>query len=85
MAGKAEDVFRSLRYYVPSSFDLRTSEVVGVLDPPRAGMHEKVIRSCREVIYFKFVSILSAFCLSECVNHILVLVTVLEKKSVFSL
>ncbi|CAI2354273.1 unnamed protein product [Caenorhabditis sp. 36 PRJEB53466] len=49
IAGRAEDVFRSMRYHLPSPFDLRKSRVVGVLDPPRAGMHEKVIFACREM------------------------------------
>ncbi|CAO4378171.1 unnamed protein product [Caenorhabditis nigoni] len=49
IAGKAEDTFRSMKYQLPAGFDLRTSRVVGVLDPPRAGMHEKVILACREM------------------------------------
>uniref|UniRef100_A0A8R1HZW9 tRNA (uracil(54)-C(5))-methyltransferase n=1 Tax=Caenorhabditis japonica TaxID=281687 RepID=A0A8R1HZW9_CAEJA len=49
IAGKAEDTFRSMRYHLPAGFDLRKSRVVGVLDPPRAGMHEKVILACREM------------------------------------
>ncbi|CAB3397877.1 unnamed protein product [Caenorhabditis bovis] len=49
IAGKAEDVFRSMKYHLPVGFDLRKSRVVGVLDPPRAGMHEKVILACREM------------------------------------
>ncbi|EGT56982.1 hypothetical protein CAEBREN_10396 [Caenorhabditis brenneri] len=49
IAGKAEDTFRSMRYHLPNGFDLRKSRVVGVLDPPRAGMHEKVILACREM------------------------------------
>ncbi|CAI5450922.1 unnamed protein product [Caenorhabditis angaria] len=49
IAGKAEDVFRTMKYHVPIQFDLRKSRLVGVLDPPRAGMHEKVILACREL------------------------------------
>uniref|UniRef100_A0A1I7TYM5 tRNA (uracil(54)-C(5))-methyltransferase n=1 Tax=Caenorhabditis tropicalis TaxID=1561998 RepID=A0A1I7TYM5_9PELO len=49
IAGKAEDTFRSMRYHLPNGFDLKKSRVVGVLDPPRAGMHEKVILACREM------------------------------------
>ncbi|KAE9421596.1 hypothetical protein Angca_004731 [Angiostrongylus cantonensis] len=47
LAGKAEDVFQSLRFNVPSEFDLQKSNIVGVLDPPRCGVHEKVILGCR--------------------------------------
>ncbi|KAJ1366821.1 hypothetical protein KIN20_027590 [Parelaphostrongylus tenuis] len=47
IAGKAEDVFQSLRYNVPSGFDLNKSNVVGILDPPRCGVHEKVVLGCR--------------------------------------
>ncbi|VDM63606.1 unnamed protein product [Angiostrongylus costaricensis] len=47
LAGKAEDVFQSLRFNVPPEFDLQKSDIVGVLDPPRCGVHEKVILGCR--------------------------------------
>ncbi|KAK5981162.1 hypothetical protein GCK32_001963 [Trichostrongylus colubriformis] len=47
IAGKAEDIFPSLRYSFPAEIDLRYSNVVGVLDPPRCGVHEKVVLGCR--------------------------------------
>ncbi|CAJ0592096.1 unnamed protein product [Cylicocyclus nassatus] len=47
IAGKAEDVFSSLRFHIPPDFDLQESNVVGVLDPPRCGVHEKVVHGCR--------------------------------------
>ncbi|KAK6754185.1 hypothetical protein RB195_013283 [Necator americanus] len=47
IAGKAEDVFPSLRFHIPPGFDLQQSNVVGVLDPPRCGVHEKVVLGCR--------------------------------------
>ncbi|KIH55100.1 hypothetical protein ANCDUO_14749, partial [Ancylostoma duodenale] len=47
IAGKAEDVFPSLRFHIPPGFDLLESNVVGVLDPPRCGVHEKVVLGCR--------------------------------------
>ncbi|EYC20988.1 hypothetical protein Y032_0020g17 [Ancylostoma ceylanicum] len=47
IAGKAEDVFPSLRFHIPPGFDLQESNVVGVLDPPRCGVHEKVVLGCR--------------------------------------
>lgn len=71
IAGKAEDVFRSMRYHLPSGFDLRKSRVVGVLDPPRAGMHEKVILACREMETMKrliFVSCEPNAAISNIVN-----------------
>ncbi|KAK0411391.1 hypothetical protein QR680_005631 [Steinernema hermaphroditum] len=49
VAAKAEDVFRDLRYSLPPGADLNKANVVGVLDPPRAGMHERVIFTCREM------------------------------------
>ncbi|KJH52164.1 putative S-(hydroxymethyl)glutathione dehydrogenase/class III alcohol dehydrogenase [Dictyocaulus viviparus] len=47
IVGKAEEVFQSLRFYVPSEFDLLKSNIVGILDPPRCGVHEKVVLGCR--------------------------------------
>lgn len=47
IAGKAEDIFPSLRFNVPSGFDLQHSTIVGVLDPPRCGVHDKVVLGCR--------------------------------------
>lgn len=52
IAGKAEDVFPSLRFHIPPGFDLLKSTVVGVLDPPRCGVHEKVVLGCRMVSSF---------------------------------
>ncbi|KAK6060510.1 GroES-like protein, partial [Cooperia oncophora] len=47
VAGKAEDVFPSLRFHLPPGIDLVQSDVVGVLDPPRCGVHDKVVLGCR--------------------------------------
>lgn len=50
MAGKAEDVFRDLQYHLPPGFDLnQPTNVIGILDPPRAGLGDKVIVGCRKV------------------------------------
>ncbi|CAI4223452.1 unnamed protein product [Auanema sp. JU1783] len=49
LAGKAENVFKSLKYNMPTGFSLDTSNVVGILDPPRAGLHEKVVLGCRQM------------------------------------
>ncbi|WKY11845.1 hypothetical protein Q1695_003428 [Nippostrongylus brasiliensis] len=47
VAGKAEDVLPSLRFTLPAGFDLLNSNIVGVLDPPRCGVHDKVVLACR--------------------------------------
>uniref|UniRef100_A0A915B449 tRNA (uracil(54)-C(5))-methyltransferase n=2 Tax=Parascaris univalens TaxID=6257 RepID=A0A915B449_PARUN len=47
VSGKAEDVFRGLRHYMPTSIKLDEANVVAILDPPRAGIHEKVVLGCR--------------------------------------
>ncbi|GMR59219.1 hypothetical protein PMAYCL1PPCAC_29414 [Pristionchus mayeri] len=49
VAGKAEDTFRGLRRYVPQAFSLDSARVIGVLDPPRRGIHHKVVVGCREL------------------------------------
>ncbi|VDO23408.1 unnamed protein product [Haemonchus placei] len=46
-AGKAEEVFPSLRFSLPPGVNLVHSNVVGVLDPPRCGVHDKVVLGCR--------------------------------------
>uniref|UniRef100_F1KXT9 tRNA (uracil(54)-C(5))-methyltransferase n=1 Tax=Ascaris suum TaxID=6253 RepID=F1KXT9_ASCSU len=47
VSGKAEEVFRGLRHYMPTSVKLDEANVVAILDPPRAGIHEKVVLGCR--------------------------------------
>uniref|UniRef100_A0A914Z9E6 tRNA (uracil(54)-C(5))-methyltransferase n=1 Tax=Panagrolaimus superbus TaxID=310955 RepID=A0A914Z9E6_9BILA len=54
--GKAEAIFSSLNYFAPDCFkenstnpELKAGEIVGVLDPPRAGMNDKVIIGCRKL------------------------------------
>ncbi|XGW03913.1 hypothetical protein V3C99_015227 [Haemonchus contortus] len=47
IAGKAEEVFPSLRFSLPPGVNLVHSNVVGVLDPPRCGVHDKVVLGCR--------------------------------------
>lgn len=52
MAGKAENVFYQLERLVPPWIGLKTANIVAVVDPPRAGIHEKVIIGCRTVSIF---------------------------------
>ncbi len=49
VAGRAEDVFQELRYHLPSRVDLDKSRVIGVVDPPRAGIHARVVTGIRKV------------------------------------
>uniref|UniRef100_A0A1I7ZI15 tRNA (uracil(54)-C(5))-methyltransferase n=1 Tax=Steinernema glaseri TaxID=37863 RepID=A0A1I7ZI15_9BILA len=49
VAAKAEDVFKDLCYELPRGADLNKANVVGILDPPRAGIHERVIFTCRKM------------------------------------
>lgn len=56
VTGPAEAIFSSLNFYVPNCFKgnshdakLQPGEVLGVLDPPRAGMNSKVIIGCRKL------------------------------------
>ncbi|GMS80214.1 hypothetical protein PENTCL1PPCAC_2389, partial [Pristionchus entomophagus] len=49
VAGKAEDTFRGLWRHVPQGFSLDSARVIGVLDPPRRGIHHKVVVGCREL------------------------------------
>ncbi|MFH4973865.1 hypothetical protein AB6A40_000574 [Gnathostoma spinigerum] len=46
---KAESVLKDLKDYLPGTIDLDKAEVIGILDPPRAGVHERVIRECRKL------------------------------------
>ncbi|CAD5224885.1 unnamed protein product [Bursaphelenchus okinawaensis] len=49
LSGQAEVIFPGLQYHLPKGITLEESEVVGVLDPPRAGITTKVIISCRKL------------------------------------
>ncbi|VBB26525.1 unnamed protein product [Acanthocheilonema viteae] len=53
VSGKAEDVFFRLERLVPSWVDLKTANIIGVIDPPRAGVHEKVVIGCRALAQLK--------------------------------
>lgn len=52
ISGKAENVFFRLERLIPSWIDLKTANVIGIIDPPRAGIHEKVVIGCRAVCIF---------------------------------
>ncbi|KAI6230180.1 RRM domain-containing protein [Aphelenchoides fujianensis] len=47
--GPAEVVFRNLNDYVQYDLKMRDPELIGVLDPPRNGVSDKVIISCRRL------------------------------------
>ncbi|KAE9548496.1 hypothetical protein FO519_008285, partial [Halicephalobus sp. NKZ332] len=60
VAGSAEAIFPSLNFYAPSCFkgntneaELKAGEIVGVLDPPRAGIPGKCILGCRKLAEMK--------------------------------
>uniref|UniRef100_A0A915PR37 S-(hydroxymethyl)glutathione dehydrogenase n=1 Tax=Setaria digitata TaxID=48799 RepID=A0A915PR37_9BILA len=53
VSGKAENVFFRLERVVPSWVNLKAANIIGVLDPPRAGIHEKVIIGCRALTQLK--------------------------------
>lgn len=52
VSGKAENVFFCLERLVPSWVNLKTANIIGVLDPPRAGINDKVVVGCRKVFFF---------------------------------
>ena len=47
VCGQAEIVFKELDSFLLNSMHIETPQLLGVLDPPRAGLSDKVIRSCR--------------------------------------
>uniref|UniRef100_A0A0N5BNP8 tRNA (uracil(54)-C(5))-methyltransferase n=1 Tax=Strongyloides papillosus TaxID=174720 RepID=A0A0N5BNP8_STREA len=50
IAGSAEVVFRNIHNHMPNGFEFNeNTEVVGVLDPPRAGINDSVIISIRKL------------------------------------
>lgn len=49
LRGQAEIIFPALQNYLPKGVSLEESRLVGVLDPPRAGISSKVIISCRRL------------------------------------
>ena len=60
VAGSAEAIFPALNFYAPSCFkgntneaQLKSGEIVGVLDPPRAGIPGKCILGCRKLAEMK--------------------------------
>ncbi|VDN01380.1 unnamed protein product [Thelazia callipaeda] len=53
ISAKAEEVFHRLERVVPKWVNLNTANIVGVIDPPRAGVHEKVIIGCRALPQLK--------------------------------
>uniref|UniRef100_A0AC35TG28 tRNA (uracil(54)-C(5))-methyltransferase n=1 Tax=Rhabditophanes sp. KR3021 TaxID=114890 RepID=A0AC35TG28_9BILA len=55
VAGSAEIIFRNLKHYCPEKFAFSQDQtnVVGILDPPRAGMNDKLIISLRKLDQMK--------------------------------
>ncbi|VDN58855.1 unnamed protein product [Dracunculus medinensis] len=49
ITGKAEVILPNIKQYIPASFNLSSSKVIGILDPPRAGVPVKVIQGCRKL------------------------------------
>ncbi|KAI3422001.1 hypothetical protein GPALN_012538 [Globodera pallida] len=47
--GDAEKIFKELEYHMPSGCQLNSSQIFGVIDPPRAGVSDKVIIGCRKL------------------------------------
>ncbi|KAL3083245.1 hypothetical protein niasHS_011047 [Heterodera schachtii] len=47
--GEAERIFKELEYHMPSGCPLNSSQIFGVIDPPRAGVSDKVIIGCRRL------------------------------------
>uniref|UniRef100_A0A915D1H7 tRNA (uracil(54)-C(5))-methyltransferase n=1 Tax=Ditylenchus dipsaci TaxID=166011 RepID=A0A915D1H7_9BILA len=51
--GEAEFIFKDLVYQMPQGCDLSTSTFIGVLDPPRAGVSDRVVMGCRKLHQMK--------------------------------
>ncbi|KAK6108207.1 Methyltransferase domain family protein [Brugia pahangi] len=59
VVGKAENIFFRLERLLPSWIDLKTVNIIGVIDPPRAGIHEKVVIGCRALTQLKKIAFVS--------------------------
>uniref|UniRef100_A0A914WXR7 tRNA (uracil(54)-C(5))-methyltransferase n=1 Tax=Plectus sambesii TaxID=2011161 RepID=A0A914WXR7_9BILA len=53
ICGRAEEAFNVLKYSLPAGVDLDKTKLVGVLDPPRAGLHAKLVNSLRKMTTLK--------------------------------
>ncbi|KAI1719361.1 tRNA (Uracil-5-)-methyltransferase domain-containing protein [Ditylenchus destructor] len=51
--GDAAMIFKDLQYHIPDGCKLQTAKIVGVLDPPRAGVSDKVIIDSRRLTQMK--------------------------------
>lgn len=47
VCGLAESVFKDLDSFLRNDMHIEGHQLLGVLDPPRAGLSDKVIKSCR--------------------------------------
>lgn len=52
MCGQAESIFKDLKYYLPTGCSIKDANIMGILDPPRAGIPDKAIVGCRKVLFF---------------------------------
>uniref|UniRef100_A0A0N5AN11 tRNA (uracil(54)-C(5))-methyltransferase n=1 Tax=Syphacia muris TaxID=451379 RepID=A0A0N5AN11_9BILA len=53
IAGEASAIFQSINGILPPNMHLEDSEVIGILDPPRSGVHDSVILGCRTLSNMK--------------------------------
>jgi len=56
LCGQAEGIFKDLKYYLPTGCSIKDANIMGILDPPRAGIPDKAIIGCRKV-FLKFYKI----------------------------
>ncbi|KAL7073639.1 hypothetical protein ACQ4LE_007104 [Meloidogyne hapla] len=53
LCGQAESVFKDLKYYMPTGCSIQDANIMGILDPPRAGIPDKAIIGCRKLLQLK--------------------------------
>lgn len=53
ICGQAEVIFKDLQYHMPAECALERANIMGIVDPPRAGVSDKVIIGCRKLIQLK--------------------------------
>ncbi|CAK5073274.1 unnamed protein product [Meloidogyne enterolobii] len=53
LCGQAESIFKDLKYYLPTGCSIKDANMMGILDPPRAGIPDKAIIGCRKLEQLK--------------------------------
>uniref|UniRef100_A0A914L4I1 tRNA (uracil(54)-C(5))-methyltransferase n=1 Tax=Meloidogyne incognita TaxID=6306 RepID=A0A914L4I1_MELIC len=53
LCGQAEGIFKDLKYYLPTGCSIKDANIMGILDPPRAGIPDKAIIGCRKLEQLK--------------------------------